>query len=50
MNTHPDIPPTLADYKAWLTRKYPTRKWVLDISPDTYRLLRENQLKKLEKS
>lgn len=49
MSKHPDIPDTLADYKAWLVNKYPTRKWVLDISQETYRLLKENQLKKLEK-
>jgi hypothetical protein len=49
MSIDEEIPPTLADYKAWLTRKYPTRKWVLDISHETYRMLRDNQLAKLEK-
>jgi predicted DNA-binding protein (UPF0278 family) len=44
-----EIPPTLADYKAWLIKKYPKRKWMLDIRPDVYRILVENQRKKLER-
>lgn len=42
-----EIPPTLADYKAWLTKKYPTRRIRLDISKETYKMLVENQKKKL---
>lgn len=40
------VPRTLADYKAWLLSKYPNRKFSLDITPQTYQILRDNEIRK----
>lgn len=38
------VPQTLADFKAWMIYKYPGRKFRLDISKETYEILKNNQM------
>lgn len=38
------VPKTLADFKAWIINKYPSTKFRLDISKETYEILKNNQI------
>jgi len=39
------VPQTLADFKVWLIYRYPKTKFRLDISQETYKILRDNQMR-----
>jgi hypothetical protein len=44
------VPKTLADFKIWLLYRYPEQRFFLDISQETYTILRDNQIKLEERA